>query len=160
MNHLPSLPIFLSSDNFLFVKIIPIPNPSNWSKYLRDHIQFEGADENLKKQTIFNVCVLFDTAVILNCGQCHRSCIIGLPVDKQNFVICQHTFKTVLKEYYHHAKFDIYYIYSIQENCNVEHFAMPSQPKSLTLIIIMTHIFHVSQRQKTSVDLHSVFILC
>ena len=37
-----------------------------------------------------------------------------------------------LNEYYHHAKFDIYHIHSVQENCNVKVFAtyrhLVSQP--------------------------------
>ena len=49
---------------------------------------------------------------------------------------------------YHHAKFDSYHIYTVQEICNVKVFATLDniQPAGLTLIITETHIFHVSQK--------------
>ena len=32
-----------------------------------------------------------------------------------------------LNDYYHHAKFDIYHMYSVRENCNVKLFAKYGQ---------------------------------
>ena len=64
-------------------------------------------------------------------------------------------------KYYHHAKFDIYHIYRVQENCNVIVFATNGQSAShlssqqsiylagLTLIITKTHIFHASQKPQS-----------
>ena len=49
-------------------------------------------------------------------------------------------------EYYHHAKFDIYHIYSVLENHNIKVFATYQQlTASLTPIITSSHIFHVRQ---------------
>ena len=63
--------------------------------------------------------------------------------------MCQRlcVFVCLSNEYYHHAKFDIYHIYSVRENHNV----FPHNGHSanypigcITLIITSTHNFHVS----------------
>ena len=55
---------------------------------------------------------------------------------------------------YHQAKFNIYHIYSVQENHNVQVFCyircLASRPVSLTVIITYAHIFHKSQIQHTN----------
>ena len=52
---------------------------------------------------------LINTAVTLKYGHGHWKWYEQVKLNKQ----C------------HHAKFDIYYIYRVQENCNIKVFAMP-----------------------------------
>ena len=46
-----------------------------------------------------------------------------------------------LNMYYHHAKFDIYHIYSVLENHNIKVIATYVHSASLTLIIAHSHFF-------------------
>ena len=62
-----------------------------------------------------------------------------------------------LNKYYHHAKFDIYYVYSVWEICNVETFATYGQIGCLAswlaglLTLTMTYtFFHVTQKIETT----------
>ena len=49
-----------------------------------------------------------------------------------------------LNEYYHHAMFDSYHIYSVWKNWSFCHIQTLSWPASLTLIITQANTFHAS----------------
>ena len=49
-------------------------------------------------------------------------------------------------QFYRHAKFYIYRIYSVGKNRNIKVFATDTPPAALTLIITQTPIFHACQK--------------
>ena len=57
-----------------------------------------------------------------------------------------------LHEYDQAAKFVVFYMYSVRENCNVKVYATYEQSVGLTLIITYTHIFRVSFKKKAFIS--------